>query len=449
MRPMEVLIGPPPGQEGAMPTAAHAMEEKPSTAAGADKPAGSTSDSKEKAKSDGGWVTVGKDASREVQLDRGGIINSDAGTKIAWVRIVMQGAEGGRDYAGIKAMNRFDCNGRSFVTVKRVYLNAQNQILREESVKDEQPVLFSAGSVDERLWREVCDPAAGGGAAALQDVAARVEQALAAAGAKTSIAPDGSTVVRMGDGKKVTTNEKKTALPPRRHTVSTPHAYTGNVGHVVRGAVLCRRGKQQSPIDLTSRGAPFEAEPLVFDYQPTPFQLHAARGEVRLQVPTLTAGPELFFRGNSYRLTQMALRWPGTRINGQAMDVDVQLFHKSANGTLLMLVVPLRVSTGSEDHPALAQILSTLPFPQAVRSTRTVRGTREFDFPSLVPYDGAYFLYQGSLPDAPCTEGVTWLVMREPMPMSAAQLVQLRERFGLSAGRTAQPTNGRTVLAFQ
>ena len=58
-------------------------------------------------KEDEGWATVGTDGAREVQLDRGGVIDSDAGTKVAWVRINML-SNGGQDYAAIKAMNRFD-----------------------------------------------------------------------------------------------------------------------------------------------------------------------------------------------------------------------------------------------------------------------------------------------------------------------------------------------------
>lgn len=395
------------------------------------------------ASQDVGWVTVGKDDVREVQLDRGAVIDSDAGTKVAWVRINML-SDGDRDYAAIKAMNRFDCNTRSFTTLKRVYLNARHHILREESVKDEAPVHFTAGSMDERLWREVCEQGSsseGGGAAALQDVAARVEQALAAAGAKSVRGADGSTIVRLGGGEDVTPEPApRPAQRPSTRAVATESADGG------RDAPLCRRGRQQAPIDIIERGPEHEAEPIAFDYRPAPFRISVNKHDVRLDLSAQEQPSELFYAGKRYQLAQVSLRMPGTRINARKMALDVQLLHKTANGAALMLVVPMVVGEYGEST-ALEQILATLP----ARITRSVTlpGAGELDLPSLIPFDGAYNRYQGSLTEAPCTENVIWLVMRSPMVMSVAQLAQLQKKFPTRLGRAAQPANGRTVVTYR
>ena len=403
-----------------------------------------------------GWVTVGKDDAREVQLDRGGVIDSDAGTKVAWVRINML-SNGGQDYAAIKAMNRFDCNTRSFTTLKRVYLNARQQILREETVKDEAPVHFTAGSMDERLWREVCERSGegggeGGGAAALQDVAARVEQALAAAGAKATRGADGSTIVRMGNDADTVAEppaparrarasaSASSSKPPATTSASASDADSG------RDAPLCRRGRQQAPIDIIERGPEHEAEPIAFDYRPASFRVSVSKQDVRLSLSTQGQPSELFYAGKRYQLAQVSLRMPGTRINARKMALDVQLLHKTANGAMLMLVVPMVVGEYGES-PVLEQILAALP----ARITRSVTlpGSGELDLPSLIPFDGAYDRYQGSLTEAPCTENVIWLVMRSPMVMSVAQLAQLQKKFPARLGRPAQPANGRTVVIYR
>ena len=95
----------------------------------------------------------------------------------------------------------------------------------------------------------------------------------------------------------------------------------------------------------------------------------------------------------------------------------------------------------------LEQILAALP----ARITRSVTlpGSGELDLPSLIPFDGSYDRYQGSLTEAPCTEDVAWLVMRSPMVMSVAQLAQLQKKFPSRLGRAAQPANGRTVLTYR
>jgi len=105
------------------------------------------------------WQMVVRDRNRQVEIDRASIFNSDRGTKVSWARVVLTPEEAASaGYATIKALNRYDCMNRSFLTVKRVYLNASEQIIREEAVAEQAPMLVTRDSVDERLWREVCRP---------------------------------------------------------------------------------------------------------------------------------------------------------------------------------------------------------------------------------------------------------------------------------------------------
>mgnify|MGYP001452858818 CR=1 FL=1 len=105
------------------------------------------------------WQMVLRDHNRQVEIDRASIFNSDRGTKVSWARVVLTSEEArGAGYATIKALNRYDCMNRSFLTVKRVYLDANEQIIREEAVSEQAPMLVTRNSVDERLWREVCRP---------------------------------------------------------------------------------------------------------------------------------------------------------------------------------------------------------------------------------------------------------------------------------------------------
>lgn len=111
------------------------------------------------------WETVMRDRDRQVQLNRGTVIDAGDGVKVAWARIVFderrQAADGGREtaYASIRALNRYDCKARTFVTVKREYLGPDLLIAKEERPPAQTPQTLRPGSVDERLWREVCGPA--------------------------------------------------------------------------------------------------------------------------------------------------------------------------------------------------------------------------------------------------------------------------------------------------
>lgn len=131
------------------------------------------------------WQLVLSDRSRRVEIDRGSILSSDAGTKISWGRVVLTTDEAkASGYAMIKALNRYDCRNRTFVTVKRVYVDAGDNIVREESVPDSTPLTVARNSVDERMWREVCNPPSVADLQKLASAAAR----LAAAPAATPLA---------------------------------------------------------------------------------------------------------------------------------------------------------------------------------------------------------------------------------------------------------------------
>lgn len=138
------------------------------------------------------WQTVMRDRGRVVDIDRGSIIQSDSGTKVAWGRIVLTPQEAEQEgYATIKALNRYDCLNRSFYTIKRVYLDANQIVLREEPVADQNPVTIGRAGVDERMWREVCRPAS---AADLQKVAAEAGRAASAAVAEPIPVPGAVSV---------------------------------------------------------------------------------------------------------------------------------------------------------------------------------------------------------------------------------------------------------------
>lgn len=103
------------------------------------------------------WQVVSQEGSRVIEIDRASLIKAEAGRKVAWGRLRLEGAEAKRaGYSVVKALNRYDCQTLRFVTVKRVYLDADQNILREERPTAEREIPLIPGTVDERLFREVC-----------------------------------------------------------------------------------------------------------------------------------------------------------------------------------------------------------------------------------------------------------------------------------------------------
>lgn len=56
-----------------------------------------------------------------------------------------------------------------------------------------------------------------------------------------------------------------------------------------------------------------------------------------------------------------------------------------------------------------------------------------------------YYGYTGSLTTPPCSEGVRWHILKQPVEVSPVQLAAFRKLYRMNA-RPVQPLNGRVVV---
>jgi carbonic anhydrase len=199
---------------------------------------------------------------------------------------------------------------------------------------------------------------------------------------------------------------------------------------------LCRLGRRQSPVDIVA-SVKQRLPALQFQYHAVPLKIandtHTAR--VRFSAgSTLTMGKEV------YTLQQFHFHTPGgDRIAGEEFPMAAHLLHKSRSGQLLAVVVLFRQGA---QNPALAALWPRIP-AQADGDHLVPNATADASL--LLPIDRAYYRYEGSLTASPCTEGVTWLVLKQPLELSAEQLKFWRARFADNI-RSPQPLQGRVVL---
>ena len=62
-----------------------------------------------------------------------------------------------------------------------------------------------------------------------------------------------------------------------------------------------------------------------------------------------------------------------------------------------------------------------------------------------LPENKDYFFYTGSLTTPPCTEGVNWYILKEPITVSLEQVNLLKELMPINNYRNEQPQNGREL----
>ena len=63
----------------------------------------------------------------------------------------------------------------------------------------------------------------------------------------------------------------------------------------------------------------------------------------------------------------------------------------------------------------------------------------------LLPADQGYFTFTGSLTTPPCSEGVTWYVLKNSVSLSGDQVAAFAKLYPKNA-RPIHPLNGREVL---
>jgi carbonic anhydrase len=197
----------------------------------------------------------------------------------------------------------------------------------------------------------------------------------------------------------------------------------------------CSEGHRQSPIDIRN-ATPSELRPLEVHYKPVPLRALNNGHTVVMDVPR---GSRLTAHGHPYRLVQLHFHSPSEEaVDGQRHALVAHLIHEDSAGR--KVVVAVLFDVGNE-NAALAPLFDALPQSPGAEVTLP-RELIHLD--EIMPSRTGYFEYEGSLTTPPCTEGVRWFVLKQPVTLSARQLAKFRELYPNNA-RPLQPLGGRLV----
>jgi carbonic anhydrase len=193
----------------------------------------------------------------------------------------------------------------------------------------------------------------------------------------------------------------------------TPWTYeqAGNWGQLDPSYALCGVGKKQSPIDI--RDVQKAALPaLVFEYMRGPLKRVINNGHtIRVNYHDAPGtGDSLIVGGKRYQLTQFHFHRPSEE------DVD---------GKSFAMWMHMPKTEGQEE----------------------VSGV-EINPADLLPHDPGYYMYMGSQTAPPCSEGITWFVLKTPIEVSAEQISAFARLYPRDI-RPIQPLNGRIVKGSQ
>ena len=197
----------------------------------------------------------------------------------------------------------------------------------------------------------------------------------------------------------------------------------------------CKLGKEQSPINIVAKSAKKGQAPAI---KPG---YAASRGELlnnghTIQV-NLSEGGSADLSNGKYKLVQFHFHTPSEeKIDGKNFPMVAHLVHANDAGQLAVIAVLFR---SGKENAALKGIFQQLPAKEG-----KVPLAENFNAAGLLPSGLGYYAFKGSLTTPPCSEGVSWHVLKQPVEMSNGQIAAFRKIFKMNA-RPVQPVNGREV----
>ena len=220
-------------------------------------------------------------------------------------------------------------------------------------------------------------------------------------------------------------------------------SYQGPAGPQTWGGLkpefsTCANGQRQSPIDIRG-GLAVDLEPVKFNYQASPFTVIDNGHTVQANIGS---GNSIEIGGKRFELLQFHFHRPSEeRIDGRQFEMSLHLVHKDDQGRLA--VVGVLFDKGPAQS-AVQRVWNGLPLEKGEELAARV----PLELSELLPTDRRYFTYMGSLTTPPCSEGVQWVVMRQPMTMSPEQIELFARMYPMNA-RPVQQASGRRILQSQ
>jgi len=203
--------------------------------------------------------------------------------------------------------------------------------------------------------------------------------------------------------------------------------------------ISCKIGRNQSPINIKDKTAINTVGLPGFDvyYRSAPMRIIYNGHALQINYPL---GSYITINGNRYELLQFHFHTPSEhQKNGFNYPMEMQIVHKDGDGNLA--VIGILFQEGKKND-ALSDIIRYLPKDVGKEHLHKFAKVNPVDY---FPKRKLFYKYSGSLTTPPCSEGVYWMVFKDPIEASPEQLAAMHALMG-DNNRPVQPHYSRSVL---
>ena len=209
-----------------------------------------------------------------------------------------------------------------------------------------------------------------------------------------------------------------------------------NWGKLADRYEMCAKGKNQSPIDLVAAIHAAALPEIKFEYNNLGGLLEENTGHAIQE--KVKQGNILVIEGKKYEFKQFHFHSPSEHtFDGKHFPMEVHFVHQNSAGAYV--VIGLIFEEGEHN-----EVMDQLPSFRASRGEDP--NADPVDYNDFVTGRDKYYFYNGSLTTPPCTEGVLWIVMKQPITASKKQIQHYYDLLGFDNNRPIQPRNARVVI---
>ena len=196
---------------------------------------------------------------------------------------------------------------------------------------------------------------------------------------------------------------------------------------------------RQSPINITDAKVDRHLKPLDLEILPTTIDIFNNGHTIEQHYED--TGSSIFFEGREFELLQFHFHtFSEHAVDGELGDMELHaVFRNSEEGDYL--VVGQLFDVGDESNPFLQTLIDAGLPPKNGDTTETDDLINVAD---VFTSTSSYYTYSGSLTTPPCSEIVTWIVLKNPAQFTEEQYEAFRRILG-NDFRPLQKLNDRVI----
>ena len=181
---------------------------------------------------------------------------------------------------------------------------------------------------------------------------------------------------------------------------------------------LCIKGKSQSPININTKNTK-KCDSLCnisFFYRTSNCNLVLSNKSLIIEYDI---GSYITYNSEVYELDKISFTTPSShKVDKNSFPLEMHLYHKSSNtGKILIVAVFIDINDAFSKSKMFFDLFVD-SIPKIKGDQKRVNMPKDWNIFNAIPENQSFFLYEGSIINSPCSEGVTWVIFDDSINCS-------------------------------